>query len=163
VRPRTSAAVEASVDEAAQDQPAPGRAATSAEAAEPSRSARLTGRAAVLVVVLGMLAVAYAWPLREFLRQRSDIARLRSENASTQARVDALEEQKQRWSDPAYIEAQARDRLHFVMPGETAYVVLQPGGRPAAQTLPPATPQPEDPWYAALWQTVRTADDPAAR
>jgi cell division protein FtsB len=124
---------------------------------------RLTGRAAVLVVVLAMLAVAYAWPLREYLRQRGDLERLRSENASTQARVDALQEQQRRWSDPAYIEAQARDRLHFVMPGETSFVVLQPNSPSSPKTLPGPTPTPPTAWYASLWATVRAADDPAQR
>jgi cell division protein FtsB len=121
---------------------------------------RLTGRAAVLLVVLGMLAVAYAWPLREYLRQRGDITRLKADNAATQARVDTLEQQKQRWSDPAYIEAQARDRLHFVMPGETAFVVIQPQQKAGAPSLPAQTPKPAEAWYAQLWGTVRAADDP---
>src|SRR5439155_14604242 len=88
----------------------------------PVDRARLTGRATVLFVVLVMLAVAYAWPLREYLSQRAELSRLRADTAAAQARVDALERQKQRWADPAYVRAQARDRLHFVLPGETGYV-----------------------------------------
>jgi hypothetical protein len=110
-----------------------------------------------------MLAVAYAWPLREYLSQRAELGRLRSDTAAAQARVDALERQKARWADPAYVEAQARDRLHFVLPGETGYVTLQPDRPARPQTLPPQTPRQAAPWYAALWSTVTAADQPSTR
>ena len=29
-----------------------------------------------------------------------------------------------RWRDPAYVKSQARDRLHFVLPGERQYIVV---------------------------------------
>jgi len=38
--------------------------------------------------------------------------------------LDALTTQRARWNDPAYIRAQARDRLFYVMPGETSYLVI---------------------------------------
>ena len=105
----------------------------------PAGRNRLTGRATVLFVVLALLAVAYTWPVKEYLRQRSELGRLRAETAATQARVDALQALRQRWADPAYVQAQARERLHFVLPGETAYVVLQPDHPAAPQTLPKPT------------------------
>ncbi len=131
-------------------------AASGGDAPASSRP-RLTGRAAVLFLVLGLLLVAYAWPAREYVRQRSDIAALRAEEAAAQTRVDALAATKERWQDPAYVEAQARQRLHFVRPGETAYVVLRPE-QPTA-TAPTETAQAAaPPWFDALWETVRAAD-----
>jgi cell division protein FtsB len=122
------------------------------------RRNRLTGRATALVVVLAMLAVAYTWPVKEYLRQRSELARLRADTAATQARVDVLEALKARWADPAYVQAQARERLHFVLPGETAYVVLQPDHPAAPPTLPKQTSQVLPAWYDQLWDSVRGAD-----
>jgi cell division protein FtsB len=122
---------------------------------------RLTGRAAILLVVVAMLAVAYAWPVRELVRQRGEIAQLRASNSASQAQVDALTAEQQRWADPAYVEAQARQRLHFVLPGETAFVTLLPGRPTNPQTLPPRTPPQPFAWYAALWGTVRAADSAA--
>jgi cell division protein FtsB len=124
------------------------------------RRNRLTGRATALFVVLAMLAVAYAWPVKEYLRQRSELAALRADTASTQARVDALTAEQKRWADPAYVKAQARDRLHYVMPGETAYVVLQPNRPAQGQTLPKATRPVPVAWYEAVWGTVQGADRP---
>jgi cell division protein FtsB len=124
----------------------------------PAGRQRLTGRATALFVVLAMLAVAYTWPVKEYLRQRSELAHLRAQTAATQARVEALQELRARWSDPAYVQAQARERLHFVLPGETAYVVLQPNHPAAPPTLPKPTAQVLPAWYDQLWDSVQGAD-----
>jgi len=134
-------------------------AAPSPSRSGPRSGPRLTGRAAALLVVIGLLVVAYAWPAREYLRQRSELAQLRADAAATQARVSELEAAKQRWQDPAYVEAQARDRLHFVLPGEVAYTVLRPGQTVERQTLPRSTPLPTA-WFDDLWGSVQGADDP---
>ena len=129
-------------------------------AGEQTRRSPLTPRAAVLaLVVLGLLASA-ALPLREYLHQRSQIAALEQAQAEQRERVAALEAERERLQDPAYVAAEARRRLHFVLPGETAYVVLAPED-PAA--IPGAEPEkaPEVPWYSQLWRTVEQADRPA--
>ena len=46
------------------------------------------------------------------------------EVAATQAELDVLNGQRARWDDPAYVRAQARDRLYYVMPGEISYLVI---------------------------------------
>jgi cell division protein FtsB len=122
---------------------------------------RVTGRAAVLLLVLGMLGVAYAWPLREYVRQRSELTDLRAATSKAQARVDALEAAKARWADPAYVEAQARGRLHYVMPGEVAFTVVHPGQSTLVKTLPKTPPRVQA-WYDALWSSVQGADNPSA-
>jgi cell division protein FtsB len=130
-----------------------------------SRSpAGLTTRAAILGLVVCALVVSAALPLREFLSQRADIRHLQQSQAAARARVAALEEQKARLADPAYVAALARDRLHFVRPGETAYVVIAPSAAPATPTearrAASAPAGPEAPWYSQLWGSVRSADRP---
>jgi hypothetical protein len=119
----------------------------------------------VLGLVVCGLVVSAALPLREFLSQRSRIAEAQERNAQQQARVDALEEQLRKWRDPAYVTAQARERLHFVLPGEYSYVVLRPSARPAPAgraALPGVQAVgPEAPWYSQVWGSVRAADRPA--
>ena len=128
------------------------------------RSAGLTTRAAVLGLVLCALVVSAALPLREFLSQRADIQHLQQSQAAARARVAALEEQKARLEDPDYAAALARDRLHFVRPGEVAYVVIAPSAAPASPTearrAASAPVGPEAPWYSQLWGSVRSADRP---
>jgi hypothetical protein len=105
-----------------------------------------------------------ALPLREFLAQRSDIHQQVQQQEAANRRVKALEEQKARLEDPAYVAALSRDRLHFVWPGETAYVVIAPSAPPVApkdaQRAASAPTGPEAPWYSQLWGSVRTADRP---
>jgi hypothetical protein len=115
----------------------------------------------VLALVVVGLALALAGPFRHYLVQRGQIADLRAKVAEQQRRVDALREQNEKWQDPAYVEEQARERLHFVKPGEVGYIQLDddPGtaqGEPNASATPPASD--EDAWYAKLWATVQQAD-----
>src|SRR5262245_15095986 len=58
---------------------------------------RLTGRAAVLVLVLAVLMVSYASSLRAYLQQRAHINDLKAAIAQHEADIDALEADKARW------------------------------------------------------------------
>jgi cell division protein FtsB len=115
-----------------------------------------TGRIAVLVLVVVTLVVSAALPVKEFFAQRGEIAELAAANAAAAERVDELAEERQRLDDPAHIAAEARRRLHFVMPGETAYIVIPP--EPAAEQ----DPTQDEPWFSQLWDSVGAADRPAA-
>jgi cell division protein FtsB len=133
-------------------------------AAERPRS-RLTGRAAVLVLVLAVLMVSYASSLRAYLQQRSHINDLKASIAQHEAEIDALETEKARWDDPAFVRAQARARLGYVMPGEKSYVVLGEDGKPlepASQLQDPATviSTEAQPWWSSGWASVQLAGDP---
>ncbi|GAA1921982.1 cell division protein DivIC [Nocardioides marmoribigeumensis] len=91
---------------------------------------RLTGRAAVLVLVVCALLVSYASSLRAHLDQRSHIHALQQSIADSHREIAALKREKQRWKDPAYVEAQARARFAFGFPGEIGYQVLDDDGTP---------------------------------
>jgi len=90
------------------------------------------------LVVVG--AVALAPSIGLLLEQRRTIADLQQQVADQQDAVDDLGDQVARWDDPAYIEAEARDRLFYVYPGETAYVVIDDRGpAEAAEQAPTFT------------------------
>ncbi|MFZ5851431.1 MAG: septum formation initiator family protein, partial [Actinomycetota bacterium] len=92
--------------------------------------------------------------------QRGQIRALQAQTQAEEARVRQLEAEQARWQDPAYVAAQARQRLHFVLPGETGYVVLDPpvperAPVPGEPVLPaPSTPRP---WYATVWGSLAAA------
>ncbi|HWL35498.1 MAG TPA: septum formation initiator family protein [Frankiaceae bacterium] len=120
----------------------------------------ITTRAAILAAVLCVLALALTVPLRQYVAQRGKVAQLRAKQQQAQARVDALEAQKQRLQDPAYVEQLARERLHFVRPGEVPYILLTPSPTPApvgAGTPAGKAVGGEGPWYSRLWGTVEAA------
>jgi len=58
-----------------------------------------------------------------YLDQRQQIAALQHSVQLTTDQVAELERQRERWKDPAYITAQARERLYFFRPGEVVYLV----------------------------------------
>jgi cell division protein FtsB len=126
------------------------------------RRSSLTGRAAVLALVVCLLAISLAYPLREYLSQRGDIRQYRATVAEQEQRVAELRRQHDRWRDPAYVEAQARERLHYVMPGETSYVVLEADDTPAPDGVVAATKAEatRSPWFTDLWSSVETAGKP---
>jgi cell division protein FtsL len=131
-----------------------------------SGRARLTGRAAILLLVLAVLAVSYASSARAWLRQRNEIADLTAQIKASQAAIDSLEQERHRWSDPAYVKAKARERFGWVMPGETGYRVIDDDGHTLAdgsnQLSDPVAPAsgggPE--WWQRAWSSVVVAGEP---
>ena len=133
------------------------------DATEPRRS-RFTGRAAILVLVVAVLTVSYASSMRAYLQQRTQISSLKDQIALRQASIGDLEREMRRWDDPAYVRQQARE-LNYVMPGETAYVVLDENGEPLdgeTSLTDPATVAPKAPtaWWSTAWQSVELAGNP---
>ena len=84
-------------------------------------------------MVVAALAVTLAWPARALLDQRRELSDLRADNQAAEQRVADLQKSLTRWQDKAYVEAQARARLHFIRPGETAYVVVGPDAAPGCR------------------------------
>jgi len=119
----------------------------------------LTGRAVVLAAILGMLVLTLAVPLRELVAQRAEINALRAANDAASARVDELVLREERLKDPAYVTSLIRERLHYVLPGEVGYVVLDPEEAPAPAKS--GAKAPTTPWYATLWSSVQDADQAA--
>jgi cell division protein FtsB len=123
------------------------------------RRATLTARAAVLAVALASVALALALPFKVWVAQGGQISDLQSQTRAAQQRIAQLRAEQQRWEDPAFVRQQARQRLHYVMPGETAYVVLDDRNakRAHAKRRTPTHVQLTGPWYSRLWQSVEVA------
>jgi cell division protein FtsB len=129
---------------------------------QPAERSRFTSRAAVLAVVLCAIALSLAYPVREYIAQRRQIDQLQAQSAQTAAQLARLQAEAARLNDPAYIEQQARDRLHYCMPRQTCYVII--GGQPASNAGKAAAAVAGTPWYERLWSSVQQADkQPASR
>lgn len=125
----------------------------------PVRRNKLTGRAALLALVLCALVVALAYPMRQYVSQRSDIADQRRQAREARQRVEQLRQEKARWQDPAYVRAQARQHLHYVMPGDTGYQVAATPAPTGGATAGSDSGQAGNlPWYDNLWNGVDRAD-----
>jgi cell division protein FtsB len=122
------------------------------------RPRALTGRATILIVVFVALALAYTYPLRVYLAQESQIAQLEAHQAAQRELIAQKSQDLQKWQDPEYLRAQAREKLFYVRQGDTTLVVTNdPAGAAAeaGQNAPAAAP---DRWYDTLWSSVRAAD-----
>jgi cell division protein FtsL len=119
------------------------------------RATRLTGRAAVLAVVICAIALSLAYPVREYVNQRRQIDALVAQQQSMLAQVKNLQAQRARLSSPTYIEQLAREELNMCFPGTRCYIVE--GGHPRASTAQAAKQGPA-PWYDKLWRSVQQAD-----
>lgn len=123
-----------------------------------SRVAMRIGRLALGLVLLAFLAATI--PFGQIIEQQerveaaaTELARLENENLFLADEIAALE-------TPAEIERMAREKLGYVMPGETAFVVLEPEGEVAA---PLETPVQDPvvqtrPWWRSLWNFLTGAD-----
>lgn len=111
------------------------------------------------------MALAVILPsLRAYTRQRDRLIELRAAAEDARTEVAELEAELARWDDSAYIAAQARERLSYVMPGETPYRVIDP--ETAMGALPPEA-EPDGPairdgvpWYAVVWKSIEDPEGP---
>lgn len=143
-----------------------GRARSAEEEARPRP--RFTNRAAILLVVFAVLVISYASSMRAYLDQRSEIDQLNRQIASSKADIAKAQREKRRWQDPAYVEQQARERFGWVMPGETAYQVLDANGNPLTgddELTDPSTIAPHKPeaWWTKVHDSMDAADHPEKR
>ena len=124
----------------------------------------MSWRAVVLTAVLALALAVMVPSVRAYIKQQETLADLRGQVADAHSEVDDLQAQVARWDDPAYVIAKARERLVYVVPGETAYRVVDPefvkdpGSTSAGQvTQPGGTTAPSKPWFAILWGSIAEA------
>ncbi|WP_235566609.1 septum formation initiator family protein [Microbacterium sp. Root61] len=84
---------------------------------------RLSGFMVIMMGLVVLAAFVLVPTVGLYVDQRQQIAALRQAVEVSQDEVDALEAQRERWKDPAYITTQARERLYYVKPGEVVYLV----------------------------------------
>ncbi|MFW6642251.1 septum formation initiator family protein [Nocardiopsis algeriensis] len=108
----------------------------------------------MLVLVVCVIALSLAYPLREYAAQRAEIAQLREEQARMRESVEELSLREQALGREEYIESEARARLHYQYPGETAYIVIRPEDEDGDEDVS----GPRDPWFEVLWRSVEEAD-----
>ncbi|HEX5597455.1 MAG TPA: septum formation initiator family protein [Micromonosporaceae bacterium] len=156
--PRRADSLRSANRPAAARRAAAGGAAKRTSAPQPRR---LSGRAITLVAVLIALALAYTYPVRDYLSQQSEIARMEAAQAAQRAHIEKLSEQAELWKDPEYIKIQARQRFYMVKPGEKPLIVLfDPDGAARDAGVDPraAKTQAPDPWYGTLWSSIEAAN-----
>ena len=157
--------------------PAPGERATASPEQEPgerpgassaARNVRLAGdgglsrttKTVIMGITLVFAGVVMFRTVTAYLYQRAQYDLVVSQVASAQATATALESELAQWQDDAYVKAQARERLSYVMPGETSYIVVgadsvtRPPGQGGVDPQETAVP-----WYEVLRQSAVVAGE----
>ena len=115
----------------------------------------------MLVLVVAALVMSYGSSLRAYLEQRDHLAALRDGIARSEAHIAALEREKARWGDDAYVISQARARFAFGFPGEIGFRVLDEDGEPLDHEDSLSDPKSLDESPPEWWETTLTSVETA--
>ena len=91
---------------------------------------RLTARTWILAVVVTVLLISAVFPLRTYLSERTQVARLARQMQVIDAKNLELHGRIKHLHDRGYLERLARECLGMVLPGEVSFVVVPKGGGP---------------------------------
>lgn len=121
---------------------------------------RGSGRLLAVSAIFFMLALFLAPPIKNYFVQRAQINALQSQLKSDNSALAAARKELLLWQDPEYIKSQARERLHFVLPGERQYIVTGADGensdQPAQADVVSNLPEGQ-PWYTRMIASITEA------
>jgi cell division protein FtsB len=120
------------------------------------RRRRTSNRVLALSVIFFILALTIAPPVKHYFTQRAQISALKSQLSADNSALEKARQELTLWQDPEYVKSQARERLHFVLPGERQYIVTE-GKTDAEQngTTKIATSLADgQPWYSRLIASI---------
>ena len=115
----------------------------------------------LLFLVLGAAFLTQVVPYRQILDSQRQVKTARAELASLQEENARLTEDVAALGTDAEIEKLAREKLGYVRPGETAYIVLDPPAEESASP-PPRVEELElgdqRTWVERVWDFLTGAD-----
>jgi len=115
---------------------------------------RLARQVTILGLVLCAVALSVAFPFKNYLQQRTDLAQAVVAQQDLEQQRDELLARKDALNDPDYVAAEARRRLQYVSPGDTVFVVHAPALASAGAADAAAAKAADQPWYGQLWSTL---------
>ena len=120
------------------------------------RRRRTSNRVLALSAIFFILALTIAPPVKHYFTQRAQISALKAELSADNTALEKAREELLLWQDPEYIKSQARERLHFVLPGERQYIVTNGENNQQQNGTTKITSSLADgqPWYARLIASI---------
>lgn len=118
----------------------------------------LSGRLLIVFTALFVSAITLAPPVQRYFIQRAQISALKSSVTDNLSTLMSARSELEKWKDPQYVKAQARARLHYVLPGEREYIVIGLTGS-APYKIATAAPVSEDfplgiSWYSRVISSI---------
>jgi cell division protein FtsB len=117
---------------------------------------RTSNRVLALSAIFFILALTIAPPVKHYFTQRAQISALKSQLSADNAALQKARQELLLWQDPDYIKSQARERLHFVLPGERQYIVTDDSNSDSNNTPTKIASALTDgqPWYSRLIASI---------
>jgi cell division protein FtsB len=117
---------------------------------------RTSNRVLALSAIFFILALTIAPPVKHYFTQRAQISALKAQLSADNTALEKAREELTLWQDPEYIKSQARERLHFVLPGERQYIVTNGENNPQQNGTTKIASSLADgqPWYARLIASI---------
>ena len=117
---------------------------------------RTSNRVLALSAILFFLALTIAPPVKHYFTQRAQISALKSQLSADQTALQKARQELLLWQDPEYIKTQARERLHFVLPGERQYIVVDDSNSNTSNGTTKVASSLTDgqPWYSRLIASI---------
>ncbi len=126
------------------------------------RKSNISVRWLAVVTVAFIFAITLAPPLQHYFAQRAQINSLRAQVNDSNNALEKARAELAKWNDPEFVATQARQRLHFVFPGERQYVVLdvpKSDSQEAGPAAPVSSQIPNGlPWYGRLISSITTTN-----
>ena len=104
----------------------------------------LTSRAGILSVVILAMLLSLAIPIKQLIDQQTRINELGQQQAANQALIKQLE-----------------TRLHYVMPREVGYIVLEADDVNSVSAATQVASTSGRAWYTTMWNSLEDAGDTA--
>jgi cell division protein FtsB len=117
---------------------------------------RTSNRVLALSAIFFVLALTIAPPVKHYFTQRAQISALKAQLSADNTALEKARQELTLWQDPEYVKSQARERLHFVLPGERQYIVTE-GETQAGQnstTKVASSLADGQPWYSRLIASI---------
>jgi cell division protein FtsB len=117
---------------------------------------RTSNRLLALIALVFIFTLTIAPPVKHYFTQRAQISALKSQLSADNVALQKARQELLLWQDPEYIKTQARERLHFVLPGERQYIVTDNSTTEAnnGSTKIASALTDGQPWYARLIASI---------
>jgi cell division protein FtsB len=117
---------------------------------------RTSNRVLALSAIFFVLALTIAPPVKHYFTQRAQISALKAQLSADNSALQKAQQELTLWQDPEYVKSQARERLHFVLPGERQYIVTEgeTTGNQESTTKIASSLADGQPWYSRLIASI---------
>lgn len=116
------------------------------------------------IALFALLAFIVVMPtFTRYLDKQQELREAKARLSSVQEHTAELERELKLWKDDEYVKTQARQRLGYVMPGQTLYIVTDPSKGTAKERLEKKVEsvnkkrRAATPWYTTMWDSVKVA------